>query len=105
LKALGTTPEAVAMNLLGMGFHGKPEECESCPVAHYVLASIEGVRQIDSNQTWVRIADVPGAFEPGDWRVLKPENTILADTPSPVRHFIQRFDSGQFEELNERKEP
>ena len=100
LEALGTTADAVATNLLAMGFRGDREECDTCPVAKYLWVSIEGIQLVDVNQDRIRIGDSAEAFEVGGGDIREPDDTITVGTPSPVTEFIQRFDHGQFEDLD-----
>jgi hypothetical protein len=100
LKALGRSPESVAANLLAMGIEGDREECGSCPVAKYVVASVEAVRLVDANGIKVRIGSREDAFELGYGEILHEDNTIEVTTPGPVSMFIEMFDNRRFPELD-----
>lgn len=80
LEALGTTADAVARNLVAMGFKGVREEPCKCPVAKYLLGVIEGIDGVN--------VDMDDAL------IGRGEDSQSVKLPRPVRYFIGDFDSG-----------
>lgn len=94
LVALGTTPHAVATNLIGMGVTGKVNEPLCCPVANYLRASVEGARAacLGKDERSDLFAEVDR--EPDDESVSIP-------APAAVAGFIAQFDARLFPDLIE----
>lgn len=92
LVALGTTPEAVAKNLLAMGFKGEVDNCEQCPVARYLARSIEATLGVDVDLFSARLYSPP---------VDDEDDFLRADLPSPVKGFIELFDQYRYVDLLE----
>lgn len=88
IDALGTTPNAVAANLLAMGFKGVIDDCVRCPVARYVEASIVGAT---SAVVEIEHAHVDNAAN----------EIVAAVLPKPVKEFVELFDLHRYENLIE----
>jgi hypothetical protein len=92
LVALGTTPNAVATNLLAMGYRGYRRSDHCCPLANYlraviVDASSASVLLDDSDKTpYTRVYQVPQVF-------------VDTNGTTATAQFIRLFDRGRYTDL------
>lgn len=84
LVALGDEPEDVAESLYNLGYKGERCNAAHCPVAHYLK------QKLGEPTLWVDCGEV----------ALPGEHDTL-ETPAAVFDFIQRFDFGEYPELEE----
>lgn len=97
LKALGTTPDAVAANLSALGFTGRLNEPLCCPVANYLRTSVP-----DAIYACVAKDEDGGLFAS-----LGRGNRVEVDVPSvpaAVQDFILQFDAKLFPGLIDTEE-
>jgi hypothetical protein len=92
LRALGTTPDAVATNLMAMGFTGKVNEPDCCPVANYLARSVErtssaviGKDENNGLYAWLGGVDIV--------------DIDLPVIPQSVADFVLQFDARLFPDL------
>lgn len=87
LASLGGDAEEIAENLAADGVTGERYQPASCPVALWLAGNLPGPAP---HQVRVDQRDV--LVEVGETRLQIP-------SPTPVSHFVERFDSGEFPEL------
>jgi hypothetical protein len=90
LAALGDTPAQIAATLLAAGHHGRPQSEDCCPVARYLLASLD-----------IKHLNVIGNIVVLAYAQDPPRICDYVDVPDPVEEFIERFDNGDFPQLHE----
>lgn len=100
LKALGTTPEAVHTNLIGMGFKGYLDECRNCPVANYTTAVITSAVATDVLLDDDDSAPFVRAYASLPWG-QEEELFVEAEGTAAVADFIRVFDAGLYPDLIE----
>jgi hypothetical protein len=91
LHALGNNQAGVAAALDAAGYRGEPGESTHCPVAAYLLGTLDaGPLQPDS----------PIAVGDTTVTVFRADNTRFeVDLPEPVRRFVDAFDAGHYPAL------
>jgi hypothetical protein len=98
LAALGTTANAVATNLSAMGFTGRVNEPDCCPVANYLTGCVERtskaiVGKNEDNELYAWLGGVDLA------------DVDLPLIPRPVADFVLQFDARLFPELIDEGRP
>jgi hypothetical protein len=91
LKALGSTRQAVADRLREMGIKGCRSDENDCPVAHYVLAVVDGAEGANVEIDVIRaVRRDPESY---------CDVTVSAFTSEAIAAFMFLFDSNEYRDL------
>jgi hypothetical protein len=94
LRALGSTEPQVAANLYALGYRGVRGSNSHSPEAHYLTDVIDGA-------DWAEVyCGTDGTYAVVTCRD-RQEFSVVADLPTPVVVYIERFDFGWHPELIE----
>lgn len=96
LDALGTTARAVAGNLEALGFSGRVNEPDCCPVANYLRTSLRGATAacVGKDEDLRLYAQVE------DGRRARVDAPVV---PTAVAEFVRQFDSKLWPDLIEER--
>lgn len=81
LNSLGNSPEEIAETLKSKGIKGLRKKPCWCPISMVIWDEFRVRSSVRDIYIWINASD------------------FSIDTPKPIRDFIRKFDSGEFEEL------
>jgi hypothetical protein len=83
LVTLGDTADAVADTLRAAGVKGERAKCDACPVARWLLATVDGAVSVEVDGNHVQLGTA----------VADRSTSYFCGLPPAVAAFIERFDN------------
>lgn len=94
IEALGTTPNAVATVLSGLGFRGETHSATDCPIACYIRDSLDGAKKVE---VFLELEEMRPHVVVTRWGNV----VVQADGTTAAAAFIRMFDASYYPDLIE----